>query len=71
MIDGRDMVGDFTGGTGLGDRLDLQGVFGSFAAVLAASSQIGANLEIALNGLDVLVLENFSISNLSSDDVIV
>ncbi|WP_394689335.1 nidogen-like domain-containing protein [Hoeflea sp.] len=68
---GRDTVGDFNGGSGLGDRLDLQGVFGSFAAVIAASTQVGANLEIALNGTDVLVLNNFSISNFAADDVVI
>ncbi|WP_394689336.1 calcium-binding protein [Hoeflea sp.] len=68
---GRDTVGDFNGGTGLGDRLDLQGSFASFAAVLAASTQVGANLEIALNGSDVLVLSNFTISNFAADDVLI
>ncbi|WP_394691608.1 M10 family metallopeptidase [Hoeflea sp.] len=68
---GRDTITDFIGGTGLGDQLGLQGAFGSFAAVIAASTQVGANLEIALNGTDVLVLNNFSISNFAADDVLV
>ncbi|WP_394691610.1 M10 family metallopeptidase [Hoeflea sp.] len=68
---GRDTITDFIGGTGLGDQLGLQGVFGSFAAVIAASTQVGANLEIALNGSDVLVLNNFSIANLAADDVLI
>lgn len=67
---GRDTVGDFAGGTGLGDRVNLQGVFANFNDVLAASTQNGANLEIRLNGSDVLVLQNFSITNFAADDVI-
>ncbi len=67
---GRDTVQDFAGGTGLVDQINLQGVFANFAAVIAASVQVGANLEIRVNGTDVLVLQNFSISNFAADDVI-
>ena len=52
-------------------RLVGQGAFASFAAVIAASTEVGSNLEIALNGTDVLVLNNFLISNFAVDDVLV
>jgi Ca2+-binding RTX toxin-like protein len=68
---GTDTVTDFQGGTGLGDQANLQGMgFANFAAVLAASVQVGANLEIRSNATDKLVLLNFSISNLAADDVV-
>lgn len=66
---GRDTVTDFAGGTGLGDVIDLRGAgFASFSSVLAASVQVGANLEVR-RGTDVLVLQGFSRANFASDDV--
>jgi Ca2+-binding RTX toxin-like protein len=67
---GTDTVTDFAGGTGAGDRINLQGLFASFAGVLATSVQIGADLHIIIGGVDRLILQNFSISNLAADDVI-
>jgi Ca2+-binding RTX toxin-like protein len=68
---GTDTVTDFVGGTGASDRVNLQGMgFANFAAVLAASVQVGANLEIRSNATDKLVLLNFSISNFAADDVV-
>jgi serralysin len=69
---GADTVTDFVGGTGASDRVNLQGMgFASFAAVIANSVQVGANLEIRSNATDKLVLLNFSVSNLAADDVII
>lgn len=67
---GRDTVIDFDAGPGVGDRIDLKGAFTSFAAVQAASVQVGANTEIRLGGGDVLVLQNVSKAALVADDVL-
>lgn len=67
---GRDTVKDFAGGPGVGDRIDLKGVFTTFNAVKAAAVQVGAHTEIRMAGGDVLVLENFNRANLVADDVI-
>ncbi|HRK18332.1 MAG TPA: NF038122 family metalloprotease [Hyphomicrobiaceae bacterium] len=67
---GRDTINDFAGGTGIGDRVDLQGVFANFAAALNASFQVGADLEIRLNGSDVMVIKNFLKGNFAADDVL-
>ena len=65
---GRDIIHDFSGGAAGGDQIDLKGVFGSFNATLAASFQVGADVEIRVNASDVLVIEDYQRADLVAGD---
>jgi VCBS repeat-containing protein/ELWxxDGT repeat protein len=65
---GQDMVGDFVSGT---DKLDLSAFgFANFAAVQAATHDVGGNAVIDLGGGDSVTLSGFLAAQLQSGDVI-
>ena len=65
---GQDMVGDFVSGT---DKLDLSAFgFANFAAVQAATHDVGGNAVIDLGGGDSVTLSGFLTAELQSGDVI-
>ncbi|MEZ5895360.1 MAG: hypothetical protein R3C51_03080 [Parvularculaceae bacterium] len=68
---GNDVIDDFTAGAASEDVVRLIGfgaAFDSFAEVLAASSQIGANVVIDFGGGDSITLENATLASLHADD---
>lgn len=63
-----DRVRDFGRGA---DKLDLSDFgFASTAAVLALANQRGNNVEIDLNGSDMVILNNFTLADLDASDLI-
>lgn len=68
---GRDTIYGFEGGTGAGDRINLQGAgFANYSAAMASAIQVGNNVEIRINPDDVIVITNFLKGNLAADDFI-
>ena len=65
---GHDSVGDFVSGS---DKLDLSAFFTSFAAVQAATHDVGGNAVIDLGGGNDVTLSGFLTAMLQSGDVIV
>ncbi len=67
---GLDQVNDFAAGTALGDviRLSLGTSFDTFAEVLAATTQSGANAVIALGAGNTITLLNVQASTLAAND---
>ena len=65
---GIDTISDFAGGAGVGDVIDVDGVFADFAAVQAAASQVGANTEITIDASNKIILANFTAANLDAND---
>jgi Ca2+-binding RTX toxin-like protein len=67
--DGADVIHDFGQTAGNDDVIQYQpGTFDSYAAVLAASHQDGANVVIMTSSTDTLTLENISLSSLTESD---
>jgi phosphodiesterase/alkaline phosphatase D-like protein len=66
---GTDTISDFSAGPGIGDIIQVdQTMFADFAAILLATSDLGADLKIA-SGADAIVLKNVSdVTNLNTDD---
>ncbi|MCA8889514.1 MAG: hypothetical protein KDA46_11830 [Parvularculaceae bacterium] len=68
---GADIIDDFTAGAGSEDVIQLiafGAAFDTFAEVLAASSQVGANVVIDFGGGDSITLENTVLASLHADD---
>jgi Ca2+-binding RTX toxin-like protein len=68
--DGDDSIEDFTVGAGSEDMIDLGGVsaLNNFAAVQAATTQVGADAVIDTGAGDSITLLNVNAFNLSQDD---
>jgi Ca2+-binding RTX toxin-like protein len=66
---GFDVINDFEEGAGLGDviRVDKD-VFKNYAAVLAASAQIGADVLLTKDANDTIRLLDVPLANLNADD---
>jgi Ca2+-binding RTX toxin-like protein len=67
----RDIIGDFTAGSNTDDKIRLVGfgdAFNTFAEVLAAATQSGANVVIDFGNGDVLTLANVQRSALHESD---
>lgn len=68
---GADLIVDFAAGAAAGDIIRLIGfgaAFDDLADVLAASTQVGANVLIALGGGDTITLQGTMIGALGADD---
>lgn len=68
-----DTIGDFTGGAGAGDVIRLIGLgsaFDTFAEVMNAATQVGANTVINFGGGDSITLLNVTKASLVADDFI-
>ncbi|MCB1491676.1 MAG: M10 family metallopeptidase C-terminal domain-containing protein [Rhodobiaceae bacterium] len=66
---GHDTVQGFEGGTGAGDVLRFEGsAFASVAAIMAAASQVGDDVVIAVDSANTVTLENRQLSDLAPDD---
>ena len=70
--DGDDTIRDAEVGLGVGDLLDVQAFgFADGAAVIAAATNQGINVEIALDGNDSVTLLGVNISDLHADDFLI
>jgi Ca2+-binding RTX toxin-like protein len=67
---GSDTITDFVFGAGPGDVIELdQALFADFDAVLLATTDLGADLEISASATDVIILQDVaSIASLAPDD---
>ena len=66
---GTSTIADFTAGDSSGDDvIDVSAFFSDFDELLADSSQSGADVVIALDHNDTLVLANLQLSALNGDD---
>ncbi len=68
---GRDVITDFSPGLGVGDVIEFSGfgvAFNSFAEVMAASAQAGANTVITIDASTMLTLHNVARTALAADD---
>jgi Ca2+-binding RTX toxin-like protein len=66
---GQDTIADFAAGSGVGDVIEFHdAIFADFAAVLAASQQVGANVRITVDASNSIVLNNVSLANLHQND---
>ncbi|MCV6574468.1 MAG: M10 family metallopeptidase C-terminal domain-containing protein, partial [Cohaesibacter sp.] len=68
--DGKDTIEDFSAGSGSGDVIELSGIsgFDSFADVLAAASDQGADTFIRLDDDNSILLKDVSVADLHQDD---
>jgi phosphodiesterase/alkaline phosphatase D-like protein len=66
---GTDTISAFSAGPGIGDVIQFdQTMFADFAAVLLATSDLGADLRVT-SGADAIILKNVAdVSNLNADD---
>ncbi len=70
---GADRIQDMAAGAGLGDVINLTGfgaAFDSFAEVIAAATQSGANVVINFGGGATLTLASVTLANLNADDFV-
>jgi Ca2+-binding RTX toxin-like protein len=65
---GKDTITDFTAGTGIGDVIEFHGLFASFAAVQAASTQVGADVQITIDAATSILLKSVALASLVQDD---
>jgi Ca2+-binding RTX toxin-like protein len=67
---GKDVIADFQAGSGATDviSLSLGTSFDSFAEVMAATSQVGANAIITIDALNIITLKGINKAGLVSDD---
>ena len=66
-----DFIGDWSGGAGASDRIQLNGygsAFDTFAEVFGAASQVGSRVIIDFGGGDTLTLLNTQLADLHQDD---
>ena len=69
---GADIIHDFSPHAAEGDLIQFQaGTFSSYAAVQAASQQVGANVVITFSATDMITLENVNLASLSSSDFVI
>jgi Ca2+-binding RTX toxin-like protein len=65
---GQDTITDFASGAGAGDVMEFFGLFADFAAVQAASAQVGSDVQITLDAATRILLQNVTLANLNQDD---
>jgi len=66
---GQDTVTDFTAGAGSGEVIEIQdGMFTDFAAVQAASQQVGSDVVITVDASNTITLQNVTLANLHQDN---
>jgi Ca2+-binding RTX toxin-like protein len=66
---GHDTITDFTAGPGTDDVIEFHdGMFGSFEAVVAASHQVGNNVEIDLDAATSMLLKGVTLASLNQND---
>ncbi len=66
---GQDTVADFTAGAASGDVIEIHdGLFADFAAVQAASQQIGSDVVITHDAANTITLQNVTLANLNQND---
>jgi serralysin len=64
-----DTISDFVAGAGPGDVIKIDDViFADFAAVLAASTQVGSDVVIIKDANNSITLQNVLLANLNADD---
>jgi Ca2+-binding RTX toxin-like protein len=67
---GIDTITDFTAGAGIGDRINVSGVFASFAAVTAAATEAGGTTTITASAGNQIILAGVTIAQLNADDFV-
>jgi len=67
---GVDTITDFAAGPGLGDRVNVQGVFANLAAILAAATGAGGTTTITASPGNQIVLAGVATALLNADDFI-
>jgi Ca2+-binding RTX toxin-like protein len=68
---GHDTITDFAAGSGIGDRIQLDDQeFANFAAVKAASHQVGNDVVISTDSFDSITLSNVDINTLHQNDFV-
>jgi Ca2+-binding RTX toxin-like protein len=66
---GKDLIADFTAGTGVGDVIQVEtSIFADFAAIQSHAQQVGANTVITFDAADTITLQNVNLGNLAADD---
>jgi Ca2+-binding RTX toxin-like protein len=66
---GLDIVNDFAAGSGLGDVIKIEdGLFADYAAILAATTQVGSDATIAFDVNNRITLKNVAVSALHEND---
>lgn len=66
---GHDTITDFTAGPSTDDVIEFHdGMFGSFEAVVAASHQVGNNVEIDLDAATSILLKGVTLASLNHND---
>lgn len=66
---GHDTITDFRAGLGIEDVIEFdRSIFADFAAVLAASQQVGSDVLITHNSANTILLKNLSLANLNAND---
>jgi Ca2+-binding RTX toxin-like protein len=69
---GQDTVWDFTAGAASEDVIKVQdGIFADFAAVQAASQQVGSDVVITADAANTITLKNVILANLHQDDFLI
>lgn len=66
--DGNDTITDMALGVARGDVIDFAGVFASFADVMAASSQVGADVLITIDATTHLTLAGHTLAEMHAND---
>jgi Ca2+-binding RTX toxin-like protein len=66
---GHDTINDFAAGAGSDDVIEFDdAMFADFAAVLAASQQVGSDVQITVDASNSILLNDVALSNLHQDD---
>jgi serralysin len=66
---GKDTITDFTAGAGVADVIEFHdNMFANFAAVHAASTQVGADVQITIDVSTSILLKSIMLANLVQDD---
>ena len=66
---GQDTINDFTVGAASDDVIEFQNsMFANFAAVQAASQQVGSDVLITVDASNTILLKNVTLGNLHQDD---
>jgi Ca2+-binding RTX toxin-like protein len=66
---GQDIISDFAAGAGIGDVIEFHdGIFADFSALQAASTQVGAHVQIAVDASNSILLKNVALGNLNQND---
>jgi Ca2+-binding RTX toxin-like protein len=66
---GNDVITTFDDSPTANDIIDISSsIFANFAAVQAASAQVGADVVITASPTDTITLKNYTLANLGADD---